>query len=172
MVIKTVTVRFGKCTTLLVPKSWPMKAWLQDGDQWKAENLAGSCNWPITRRFIQNDRARLIIDHSTNFALSGNIDGPCTLLNCASRKSFLLCWVYDFLELLVGVFDLVVIIPSRYWCMKLCDGVDVDEWNCVMVFLKGAALAPTEISLVGNPSQPSPCLSIYSIQKEIISRID
>ena len=59
-------------------KSWPMKAWLQDGDQWKAENLAGFCNWPITRCFIQNDRARLIIEHSTNFALSGNIDGLCS----------------------------------------------------------------------------------------------
>ena len=26
---------------------------------------------------MQNDGARLIIEHSTNFALSGNIDGPC-----------------------------------------------------------------------------------------------
>ena len=58
-----------------------MKAWLQDGDQWKAENLAGFCNWPITRCFIQNDRARLIIEHSTNFVLSGNIDGPCNTAN-------------------------------------------------------------------------------------------
>ena len=56
-----------------------MKAWLQDGYQWKAQNLAGFCNWPVTRCFIQNDRARLIIEHSTNFALSGNIDGPCNL---------------------------------------------------------------------------------------------
>ena len=79
MVNKTITVRFGKCTTLMVPKSWPMKAWLQDGDQWKAENLAGFCNWPITRCFVQSDRARLIIEHSTNFALSGNIDGPCNI---------------------------------------------------------------------------------------------
>ena len=77
MVYKTITVRFGKCTTLLVPKSWPMKAWLRDFDQWKAENFAGFCNWPITRCFVQNDRARLIIEHTTNFALSGNIDGPC-----------------------------------------------------------------------------------------------
>ena len=30
--------------------------------------------------FIQNDRARLIIEHSTNFVLSGNIDGPCNIV--------------------------------------------------------------------------------------------
>ena len=77
MVNKTIAVCFGKCTTLLVPKSWPMKAWLRDVDQWKAENLAGFCSWPITRCFIQNDRVRLIIEHKTNFALSGNIEGPC-----------------------------------------------------------------------------------------------
>ena len=75
---KTITARFGKYTTLLVPKGWPMKAWLRDGDQWKAENLAGFCYWPITRCFIQNDRARPIIEHTTNFAL-GNIDGPCNI---------------------------------------------------------------------------------------------
>ena len=28
---------------------------------------------------ILNDRARLIIEHTTDFALSGNIDGPCNL---------------------------------------------------------------------------------------------
>ena len=61
-----------------------MKAWLRDVDQWKAENLAGFCNWPITRCFIQNDRARLIIERTTNFALSGNIDGPC---NCGILKA-------------------------------------------------------------------------------------
>ena len=77
MANKTITVRFGKCTTLLVPKSWPMKAWLRDVDQWKAENLASFCNWLITRCFIENDRARLIIEHTKIFALSGNIDGPC-----------------------------------------------------------------------------------------------
>ena len=82
MVNKTITVHFGKCTTLLVPKNWPMKAWLRDVDQWKAENLAGFCNWPITRCSIQNNRARLIIDHTTNFALSGNIDGPCNNWTC------------------------------------------------------------------------------------------
>ena len=79
MVNKTITVRFGKCTTLLVPKSWPTKAWLRDVDQWKAENLEGFCKWLITRCFIQNDRARLIIEHTTDFALSGNIDGPCNI---------------------------------------------------------------------------------------------
>ena len=52
-------------------------AWLQDSDQWKAKNLADFCNWPTTRCFIQIDRARQIIVHSTHFALSGNIDGPC-----------------------------------------------------------------------------------------------
>ena len=80
MVNKTITVRSGKCTTLLVSKSWLMKAWLRDVDQWKAENLAGFCNWPVTRCFIQNDRARLIIEHTTIFALSGNIDGLCNCL--------------------------------------------------------------------------------------------
>ena len=116
MVTKTIRVRFGKCTTLLVPKSWPMKAWLRDVDQWKAENLAGFCNWPITRCFIQNDRARQtdyrahnrfclirqhwravqvspktieldrpIIEHTTDFALSGNTDGPCNYRPIASR---------------------------------------------------------------------------------------
>ena len=39
----------------------------------------------MTRCFIQNDRARLIIVHSKNFALSGNIDGPC---NVCSQKVF------------------------------------------------------------------------------------
>ena len=77
MVNKTITVCFSKCTTLLVPESWPMKAWLWDSDRWKAENLEGFCNWPITWCFIQNDRARLIIEHSTNFASSGNIVGLC-----------------------------------------------------------------------------------------------
>ena len=67
-----------------------MKAWLQDGDQWKAENLAGFCNWPITRCFIQNDRARLIIEHSTIFALSGIIDGPCNLAQLLVKQHVLL----------------------------------------------------------------------------------
>ena len=33
--------------------------------------------WPITRCFIKNDRAGLIIEHSTNFRLNANIDRPC-----------------------------------------------------------------------------------------------
>ena len=41
-----------------------MKAWLRDVDQWKAKSLAGFRNWPITRCFIQNDRARPIIEHT------------------------------------------------------------------------------------------------------------
>ena len=92
MVNKAITVRLGKCTTLLVPKSWPMKAWLWDVDQWNAENLSGLCNWPITRCFIQNDRAslRLIIEQTTNFALSGNFDGLCN--TCTSREDSWFIW--------------------------------------------------------------------------------
>ena len=38
-VIKLVSVLFGKCTTLVVTKFWPMETRLPCGDQWKAEKL-------------------------------------------------------------------------------------------------------------------------------------
>ena len=38
-VIKLVSVLFGKCTTLVVMKFWPMETRLPCGDQWKAEKL-------------------------------------------------------------------------------------------------------------------------------------
>ena len=36
-VIKLVLVLFGKCTTLMITKCWPMETRLLCGDQWKAE---------------------------------------------------------------------------------------------------------------------------------------
>ena len=36
-VIKLVSVLFGKCTTLVITKYWPMETRLPLGDQWKAE---------------------------------------------------------------------------------------------------------------------------------------
>ena len=38
-VIKLVSVLFGKCTTLVVVKFWPMETRLLCGDQWNAEKL-------------------------------------------------------------------------------------------------------------------------------------
>ena len=71
MVIKLVSVLFGKFTTLVVTKSWPMETKLPCGDQWKAEKLGAFWRWPITRCFIKSDSAGLFIDHSINFSLNG-----------------------------------------------------------------------------------------------------
>ena len=38
-VIKLVSILFGKCTTLVIMKCWPMVTGLPCGDQWKAEKL-------------------------------------------------------------------------------------------------------------------------------------
>ena len=70
-VIKLVLVLFGKCTTLVVTKCSPMEIRLPCGDQWKAEKLGAFWRWPITRCYIQSDRAWLIIGHSMNFRLNG-----------------------------------------------------------------------------------------------------
>ena len=70
-VIKLVSVLFGKCTTLVVTKFWPMETRLPCGDQWKAEKLGGFWRWPITRCFIKSYRAGLFIVHSINFRLNG-----------------------------------------------------------------------------------------------------
>ena len=69
-VINLVSVLFGKCTTLVVTKFWPMETRLPCDDQWKAEKL-GFWRWPITRCFIKSDRAGLFIEHSINFRLNG-----------------------------------------------------------------------------------------------------
>ena len=69
-VIKLVSVLFGKCTTLVVTKCWPMETRLPCGDQWKVEKLGAFWRWPITRCFIKSDRAGLIIEHSINFRLN------------------------------------------------------------------------------------------------------
>ena len=69
-VIKLLSVLFGKCTTLVVTKCWPITR-LPCGDQWKAEKLGAIWRWPITRCFVKSDRAGLIIDHSINFRLNG-----------------------------------------------------------------------------------------------------
>ena len=55
--------------------------------QWKAENLVGFCNWPITRCFIQNDSARLIIEHTTNLPYQATLTGRAIFMNvvCCSR---------------------------------------------------------------------------------------
>ena len=70
-VIKLVSVLFGKCTTLVATKCWPMETRLSLGDQWKAEKLGVFRRWPITRCFIKSDRAGLFIEHSINFPHNG-----------------------------------------------------------------------------------------------------
>ena len=72
-VIKLVSVHFGKCTTLVVTKFWPMETRLLCGDQWKAEKLGAFQRWPITtcRCIIKSDSAELFIEHSINFRLNG-----------------------------------------------------------------------------------------------------
>ena len=79
-VIKLVSVLFGKCTTLVVTKCWPMVIRQPCGDQWKAEKLGAFWRWPITRCLIKSDSSSLIIEHTENFALSGNSHGPCIYL--------------------------------------------------------------------------------------------
>ena len=69
--IKLVSVLFGKCTTLVVTKFWPMETRLPCGDQWKAEKLGVFRRWPITRCFIKSDRAGLFIEHFINFRHNG-----------------------------------------------------------------------------------------------------
>ena len=71
-VIKLVLVLFGKCTTLVITKRWPMETRQPCGGQWKAEKLEAFWRWPITRCFIKSDRAGLIIGHSINFRLTCN----------------------------------------------------------------------------------------------------
>ena len=78
-VIRLVSVIFGKCTTLLVTKCWPMKTRLPCGDQWKAEKLGAFWRRPKTRCFIKSDRPGLIIKHSIYFRLNANIDGSISL---------------------------------------------------------------------------------------------
>ena len=70
-VIKLVSVLYGKCTALEVTKCWPMETRLLCGDQWKAEKLGAFWRWPITRCFIESDKAGLIIEYSINFCLNG-----------------------------------------------------------------------------------------------------
>ena len=81
-VIKLVSVLFGKCTTLVATKCWPMETRLPRGDQWKAEKLGVFRRWPITRCFFKSDRAGLFIEHTINFRLTANIDGPCNTVRC------------------------------------------------------------------------------------------
>ena len=70
-VIKLVSVLFGKCTTLVATKCWPMETRLPRGDQWKAEKLGDFRRQPITRCFIKSDRVGLFIEHAINFRLNG-----------------------------------------------------------------------------------------------------
>ena len=70
-VIKFVSVLFGKCSTLVATKCWPMETRLPRGDQWKAEKLRVFRRWPISRCFTKSDRAGLFIEHSINFRLNG-----------------------------------------------------------------------------------------------------
>ena len=58
-VIKLVSVLFGKCTTLMVTKCWPMVIRQPCGDQWKAEKLGAFWRWPITRCLIKSDSSYL-----------------------------------------------------------------------------------------------------------------
>ena len=53
--IKLVSVHFGKCTTLVVTKCWPMVIRQPCGHQWKAEKLGAFWHWPITRCLIKSD---------------------------------------------------------------------------------------------------------------------
>ena len=70
-VIKFVSVRFGKCTTNVVTKCWPMETRLPCGDQWKADKIGAFWRWSITRCFIESDSVGLIIEYSINFRLNG-----------------------------------------------------------------------------------------------------
>ena len=71
-VIKLVSVLFGKCTTLVVMKCWPMVI-----RQWKAEKLGAFWRWPITRYLIKSDSSYLNYRAHCKFCLirqqSGNI---------------------------------------------------------------------------------------------------
>ena len=58
-VIKLVSVFFGKCTTLVVRKCWPVVIRQSCGDQWKAEKLGAFWRWPITRCLIKSDSSKL-----------------------------------------------------------------------------------------------------------------
>ena len=46
-VIRSASVLFSRCTTLVVKKCWPMETRLRCGDQWKAEKLGAFWHWPI-----------------------------------------------------------------------------------------------------------------------------
>ena len=52
---RSASVLFGKCTTLVVTKCWPMIIRQPCGDQWKAEKLGAYWRWPITRCLIKSD---------------------------------------------------------------------------------------------------------------------
>ena len=55
VIFKLVSVLFGKCTTLVVTKCWPLIIRQPCGDQWKAEKLGAFWRWPITRCLIKSD---------------------------------------------------------------------------------------------------------------------
>ena len=70
-----------------------METRLSCDDQRKVEKLVALWRWSITRCFIKSDRAGLIIDHSINFRLNANIDGPCNLLDRQNKNVFV-CKVF------------------------------------------------------------------------------
>ena len=88
LVIKLVSVLFGKCTPLVVTKCWPMETRLPCGDQWKAEKLGAFWRWPITWYFIKSDSAGLFIEHSINFRLDGEHWRPCNYKNFKVSSPF------------------------------------------------------------------------------------
>ena len=72
-VIKLVPVLFGKCTTLVAMKCWPMETRLPCGDQWKwkAEKLGLFRHWPIGRCFIKSNRVLFVYRVLLKFRLDG-----------------------------------------------------------------------------------------------------
>ena len=80
LVIKLVSVLFGKCTTLVVTKCWPMETGLPSGDPMKSREIRSFLEkLGETGCFIKSDRAGMNVEHSWNFCLNGDHDGPC---NC------------------------------------------------------------------------------------------
>ena len=99
-VIKLVSVLFGKCTTLVVTKCWPMVIRQQCGDQWKAEKLGAFWRWPITRCLIKSDSIYLNYRAHCKFCL---IRQQSRAVQLSSVILLLLRYVYPSFPLMLGM---------------------------------------------------------------------
>ena len=115
-VIKLVSVLFGKCTTLVVTKCWPMVIRQPSGDQWKAEKLGAFWRWPMTRCLIKSDSSQLNYRAHCKFCLIRQQSRAVQYDSFATKTQ-----LYGRIEVLKS--------PPKYGCSKLKIPSSSSRWS-------------------------------------------